>query len=113
MIYLVGLFAGIINGFFAGGAGNILIFYLIFIKKIESHIGRAISIAVLSITSIYSVYGISKVINFEIKKIILLVIISGIGGIIGSKIMNKINSVILNLISGIVITLLSIYGLCR
>ncbi len=113
MIYLFGLLAGFANGFFTSGAGQILVFYLVFILKIDSHVGRAVSIAVLSITSIFSIFGLCRIIDFEFKKIVLLLFISGICGIIGSKIMNKIDSKILNLISGIMIVSLSIYGLCR
>jgi uncharacterized membrane protein YfcA len=113
MIYIIGLIAGFANGFFSTGAGNILVFYLVFILKIDSHIGRAVSIAVLCITSIYSIYGLRNVANLEVSKIILLILISGICGIIGSKIMHKIDSKILNLVSGIIVVSLSIYGLCR
>ncbi len=113
MIYLVGLIAGFANGFFTSGAGQILVFYLVFILKIDSHIGRSISIAVLCITSIYSIYGLREVANLEFKNVILLIIISGICGIIGSKIMHKIDSKILNLVSGLIVVTLAILGLCR
>lgn len=113
MIYLIGLISGFVNGFFASGAGQILVFYLVFILKIDSHIGRSVSIAVLSITSIFSIFGLSNTVDFEFNKIILLIFISGICGIIGSKIMNKIDSKILNLVSGIIVVSLAIYGLCR
>lgn len=113
MIYFVGLIAGFVNGFFASGAGQLIVFYLIFILKIDSHIGRSVSIGVLCISSIFSIYGYSKFIDFEISKIITIIIIAAITGIVGSKIMNKVDSKILNLISGIVVTSLAIYGLCR
>ncbi len=113
MIYLIGLIAGFANGLFASGAGQILVFYLVFILKIDTHIGRSVSIAVLSITSIFSIFGLQSVANLELKKTILLIIISGICGIIGSKIMHKIDSKILNLVSGMLVVSLSIYGLCR
>jgi hypothetical protein len=113
MIYLIGLIAGFINGFFASGAGQILVFYLIFIMKIDSHIGRSVSIAVLCITSIFTIFGLKDVAKFELSKTIIIVIVSLICGIIGSKIMNKIDSKILNLVSGIIVVSLAIYGLCR
>jgi uncharacterized membrane protein YfcA len=113
MIYLIGLIAGFLNGFFASGAGHIIIFYLVFISKIDTHIGRAVSIAVLCITSIFTIVGLKDVVNFEIDKIIYLIIISGVCGVIGSKIMQKINSKVLNLVSGIIVAALAIYGLCR
>ena len=113
MIYFIGLTSGFVNGFFASGAGNIIILYLVFILKIDSHVGRTTSIAVLCITSLFSVFGLRDVANFQIDKVILVILISGICGIIGSKIMNKIDSKILNLVSGIIVVSLSIYGLCR
>lgn len=60
MIYLIGLVAGFFNGLFASGAGNIIVFYLVFIMKIDSHVGRAISIAVLSITSLFTLFRIKR-----------------------------------------------------
>lgn len=60
MIYLIGLVAGFLNGLFASGAGNIIVFYLVFIMKIDSHVGRAISIAVLSITSLFTLFRIKR-----------------------------------------------------
>lgn len=113
MIYFIGLISGFVNGFFASGAGNIIILYLVFILKIDSHVGRTISIAVLSITSIYTIFGLRNVINFQFDKVVLILVISGICGIIGSKIMNKIDSKVLNLVSGIIVVSLAVYGLCR
>jgi len=113
MIYLIGLIAGFVNGFFATGAGHIIVFYLVFILKIDSHVGRTISIAVLSITSMFSIFGLQSNAKLEFNKIILIILISGICGIIGSKIMQKIDSKILNLVSGIIVVSLAVYGLCR
>lgn len=113
MIYLVGLIAGLINGFFATGAGHIIVFYLVFILKIDTHIGRSVSVAVLSITSIFTIFGLLKVTNFELNKVIIVIVASAIGGLVGSKIMHKIDSKVLNLVSGIIVVSLAIYGLCR
>lgn len=113
MIYIVGLFVGLLNGLFASGAGQILVFYLIFILKKETHLSRALSISILSISSIFAIFGYSKIIRFEIGKVILLIIIAIISGIIGSKLMKKIPANILNLISGILIVGLTIYKLIQ
>ena len=66
MIYIVGLITGILNGLFASGAGQILVFYLIYILKQETHMSRAASVSVLSISSIFALFGYAKIINFEI-----------------------------------------------
>ena len=109
MIYFVGFIVGILNGVFASGAGQILVFYLIFILKKETHLARALSIAILSISSIFAVLGYSKIIKLDFKIVFLVIIISIISGFIGSKIMKKIPSNFLNLISGILIVGLTLY----
>ena len=106
MIYLIGVIVGILNGLFSSGSGQVLVFYLVFIKKLETHKVRALSVATLSIASIIAIFGYNKVVEYDIKNIITLLIISSITGIIGTKLMKKIPSDILNLISGILILLL-------
>lgn len=110
MIYLVGFISGILNGLFASGSGQIIIFYLIFILKIQSHIGRGVSIAVLTVASVITAIGYSGFVKFDILKILIISLISILGGLIGSKLMDKINAKVLNLMSGIIITGLSIYS---
>ena len=109
MIYFIGLLSGFLNGLFASGAGQILIFYLVFIKKQDTHKMRAVSVVILSLASIVSILFYSNFVNFEIKKILEIIITSAIGGYIGAKLMKKINSNVLNLISGILIILLTGY----
>ena len=98
MIYVIGFLIGTLNGLFASGAGQFLVFYLIFILKKETHIARALSVSILSISSIFAVFGYS---NFVIS------------GIIGAKLMKKIPANILNLISGILIVGLTIYKMIQ
>ncbi len=109
MIYFVGLLCGFLNGLFASGAGQVLIFYLVFLKKYDTHKMRALSVAILSVASIISIFFYSSFVSFDITKIIVLAVISAIGGFLGAKIMKKIDSNILNLISGILIISLTLY----
>lgn len=109
MIYFIVFFVGILNTLFAAGAGQVLVFYLIYILKLETHKVRALSVAILSISSIFAIFGYKDIINFETNKIFLLVIIASITGIIGTKLMKKIPSNILNLVSGILLVGLTIY----
>lgn len=109
MIYFVGLFVGMLNGVFASGSGQVLVFYLIFILKKETHMSRVLSVAILSISSIFAIFGYSKLINFDLKIVTILIIIAIISGFIGTNIMKKIPSNVLNLISGILIVGLTIY----
>ncbi len=109
MIYIIGLIVGFLNGLFASGAGQILVFYLIFIKKLDTHLMRGVSVAVLSVASIISIFGYSSFVEFDILKIITIAIVAAITGFLGSKIMKKIPANYLNLISGVLILVLTIY----
>ena len=109
MIYIIGLIVGLLNGLFASGAGQILVVYLVFILKNDTHKSRALSIAIISISSIFALFGYFRIINFEISKIIVTIVIAIVGGIIGTKLMKKMNANILNLISGILIVALTLY----
>ena len=109
MIYFVSFIVGILNGIFASGAGQVLVFFLIFIMKIETHKVRALSIAVLSVSSVFAIFGYKEYIDLNVIKITRIILITGITGIIGTKLMKKIPSEILNLISGILVVGLTLY----
>lgn len=109
MIYLIGLFCGVLNGLFASGAGQILVFYFVFIKKYETHQMRAVSVAILSVSSIFALIGYSSFVEFDWVKIAILIVIAAVAGIIGAKLMKKISANILNLVSGILILGLTLY----
>ena len=111
MIYVISLVSGIINGLFAGGAGQILVFYLVFIKKIETHKGRATSLFCTSIATLMSIVRYIGVIDIEIMNLIVVAIVGIIMGFLGSKVMNKIESNKLNLLSGAIITFFAVYNL--
>ena len=107
--FIIGISVGILNGMFASGAGQILVCYLIFMKKIDTHLVRALSVSILFISSIFTAFGYSMLIHYDITKITLIVILSIISGYLGTKLMKKINPNILNLISGILIVALTSY----
>lgn len=109
MIYIIGILVGILNGLFASGAGQVLVFYLIFIKKIDTHLTRALSVSILSISSIFAIFGYTTMIKFDMIKVCILIGIAIISGIVGSKLMKKIPSNVLNLISGLLISGLTLY----
>lgn len=106
-------FAGIINGLFASGAGQIVVFILVFILKIETHKARATSIFLISIVTIITILRYVLSIKLKIYHVIVVVISGLLFGMVGSKIMKKIPSNYLNLISGIVVTGFAIYSLIR
>ena len=109
MIYFLGILIGALNGFFTSGAGQILVFYLVFIKKYETHMSRALSIVVLSVSSIISLFFHIDFSNIDYIKIIIVIAIGLIFGFIGTKLMKKIQSNVLNIISGILVAGLSLY----
>lgn len=111
MIYFIGILVGLLNGLFASGAGQILVFYLIFIKKLDTHLMRSVSVAVLSMASVFAILGYSSFVKLDFLKIIVVAIIAAITGYLGSKLMKKIPSEYLNLLSGILIIGLTIYKL--
>ena len=69
MIYLVVFLVGIINALFAAGSGQILVFYLIYISKLETHKVRALSVAILSISSVFSIFGYKNIIDIEFNPV--------------------------------------------
>ena len=109
MIYFIGILVGLLNGLFASGAGQILVFYLIFILKKDTHMSRALSVSLLSISSIFAIFGYSKLVDLKIDIIITLIFIAIVSGLIGTKLMKKIPADILNLFSGVLIVSLTIY----
>lgn len=111
MIYFISLITGILNGLFASGAGQVLVVYLVFVKKIETHTARALSVALLSISSIFAIFGYMNFVDFDFKYILVFGIIAAITGIIGTKIMKKIPADVLNIISGVLIISLTLYKL--
>ena len=111
MIYLVSVICGLLNGMFAAAAGQIMVFYLVFILKLDSHMSRATSIFCMSLITIISVIGYIKMAKFKIEQVIIVLLCGFIFGIIGAKVMNKIKSNYLNLISGLLIFGLGIYKL--
>lgn len=113
MIYFGSFFAGIINGLFASGAGQILVFMLIFILKQDTYKSRKLSVFVIGITSILTLIRYSKNVKVSVYKIIIVVITGVIFGTAGTKLIKKIKPNILNAFSGILIVALSIYKLLR
>ena len=109
LIYLIGILCGLLNGLFASGAGQVLVVYLIFCMKKETHLVRAVSVAVLATSSIFAIIGYSSFVDFDIKKVIVLSVIAAISGFVGAKLMKKIPANVLNITSGVLIILLTGY----
>lgn len=113
MLYFGSFFAGVINGLFASGAGQIVVFVLIYFLNVKTHNARATSIFVISIVTIFTLIRYLFSIKLKLVEVIIIAICGLIFGVVGSKIMKKIPADYLNLISGIVISGFAIYSLIR
>lgn len=110
MIYIFSFITGIINGLFASGAGQILVFFLIYIAKIDTHKARATSMICTTIATAFSLITYFKMIKIGVFKVFIVIICGLIFGSLGAKIMKKLNSNLLNLLSGLIIFSLSVYN---
>lgn len=113
MIYVGSLLSGVINGLFASGAGQIIVFLFIYFLKIETHTARATSVFLMGIVTIVTIIRYLMFITINIKEAIIVAVCGLLFGIIGSKIMKRLQPDYLNLISGMVIAGFAIYNLMR
>lgn len=113
MIYFGSFFAGIINGLFGSGAGQILVFILIFLLKSDTYKSRTTSILVMGAVTIVTIIRHLTNIDLKISKIIIVVIVGLLFGVLGQKIMKKIPAGYLNIISGLLVLGLSLFSLLR
>ena len=110
IIYII---VGILNGLFSAGAGQILIFYLVYILKQDTKKSREFSLSIMPIISIPTLmYYITKS-NVGIINCLIFIVISLLFGYLGNIVMKRMNSNVLNLISGIFLFVLSVYSLWR
>ncbi len=112
MKYIFFILIGLINGLFTSGAGQLLIFYLVYVLKKDTKKSREFSLIIMPLISIptFIVYSLKG--NIDIFMCIIFILISLIFGFLGNKTMKKINPNLLNLISGlflIVITGISLW----
>lgn len=112
MKYIFFILIGLINGLFTSGAGQLLIFYLVYVLKKDTKKSREFSLIIMPLISIptFIVYSLKS--NIYIFMCIIFILISLIFGFLGNKTMKKINPNLLNLISGlflIVITGISLW----
>ena len=88
---IIGLFAGIICGFFGSGGGLILVPAFIYILKMEDRNARATSVfSIMPMVIVSSLFYIgSEYVDYNLA---FKCIIGGtVGGIIGAKILQKIS----------------------
>lgn len=111
--FLVLVIIGIINGLFSTGAGQILVFYYIYVLKKDTKEAREKSLTLIPVISIPTMFFYLNKSNIEIKNIIVVLLISLIFGTLGNKLMKKMNSKILNFVSGLFLIIFSAISLWR
>ncbi|MBQ8043187.1 MAG: sulfite exporter TauE/SafE family protein [Clostridia bacterium] len=113
MIYVGSLLSGVINGLFASGAGQIIVFLFIYFLKIETHTARATSVFLMGLVTIVTFVRYLGFVQLNIMHVIVVIISGLVFGIVGSKLMKKLQPDYLNLISGLVIAGFAIYNIIR
>lgn len=88
---LIGLIAGIINGFFAAGGGMILVPAFLYIMKMDEKKSRATSVLCILPMTITSCFFYFKANYMDWKTGILCAVGGVIGGYIGAKLLKKID----------------------
>lgn len=111
--FLAMTLVGVLNGLFTSGAGQILVFYYIYILKMDSKEAREKSLITIPIISIVTMLFYIRKSNIDLLNIVLIIIIAIITGQIGNIIMKKINSNLLNTLSGVFLLLFSVISLWR
>ena len=113
MIYVGSLVSGVINGLFASGAGQILVFVFIYCLKIQTHTARATSIFVICIVTVVTFVRYLYFVDLDFSHVAIVALFGSVFGIVGSKLMKKIESNYLNLLSGLVTTGFALYGIMK
>lgn len=111
MIYLFGIITGIINGIFASGSGQILVFMYIYILKIQTHIARATSVFCIGLITFITIIRYITFVHLHSIYVVIVIFLGLALGMIGTKVMKKIPAKFLNIISGIIICIFSIYNI--
>lgn len=111
--YIALFLVGIVNGLFASGAGQILVFYYVYILKKDTKEARDNSLMIIPIISIITMFFYIKKANVEITKVLIISIIAIIFGNVGNVAMKKLNNNFLNIISGIFLIVFSTISLWR
>ena len=111
-VYLF-ILIGAINGLFSSGAGQLLIFYLVYILKRDTKLSREYSLTIMPIISIPTFIIYCTKSSIDITMSFIFIVISLVFGFLGNKMMKKVNPNLLNLISGIFLVLITGISLWR
>jgi uncharacterized membrane protein YfcA len=104
---------GIINGIFTSGAGQLFIFYFVYVLKKDTKKIRNISLTLMPLISIATFIFYCTKVKINLKISIILIFISLLFGFLGNKTMKKLNADILNLVSGILLLIITTISIWR
>ena len=107
-LWLIGIFTGILNGFFGSGGGSFLVPILKNFEITEQKSAHATSVAVIMMMSVVSAFFYLKggVLDFNIT---LWVGIGGaLGGIIGAVFLKKLSGNVISKIFGVFLIIASV-----
>ena len=105
----IGIISGLINGFFGAGGGLLLVPMISYIKKDDSKMAHATTLACVLFMCLASsvIYFVKNEVDY--KLLLVCGIGSLIGGLIGTKLLKKLKNNIIDLIFSFV---LIIAGIC-
>lgn len=113
MNILIYMIIGLVNGLFSTGAGQLLIFYLVYMLKLDTKKSREFSLTLMPLISIPTFIFYCIKTKLQIKVSVIFIAISLAFGFLGNKAMKKINPNLLNLISGIFLVIVTSISLWR
>lgn len=98
LLLFIGAFSGLVNGFFGGGGGMLIVPFLVYIMKEPQKESQATTMSIILPISVVSAitYILTKNFTFDINMFSSLGVI--LGGVIGALVLKKINSNVLKII---------------
>ena len=100
---LVGIFSGVINGFFGAGGGLLLVPLCKFIGKLETKKSHATTLTCIWLMCLCGsiVYFVKK--TFDLKLILVCLTGSILGSLVGTKLLKKLKSRVIDFIFSFVL----------
>lgn len=97
-LVFVGILSGVVNGFFGAGAGLILVPLMTYVGGLDSRKSHANTLACVTIMCLCSsiIYFSSNILDY--KLLLLCLIGSIIGALIGSKLLKNLKNCVIDLI---------------
>ncbi|MFY9174387.1 MAG: sulfite exporter TauE/SafE family protein [Peptococcia bacterium] len=108
LVYIIGLFMGILSGLAIGG-GTLLVPALVFFMKVSQHTAQGICLAAFIPTAIVAVITHYRHANVNIRLALCLIIGSLLGAVLGANLANLTSPEILRKIFGVFLLIMGLY----